>query len=147
MSEPIKTFLSSFMQHHDDWKLLLIKNWQNILGDMSSHVTCEKIENQTITLGVYDSCWMQELYLLTPTLLTALNAHFDQPRIASIRFKNVSKQRKQITPKKSFNSQMTHTRPLSASEQAALAKITDQELLIALKKFLMRCHHTAQIRP
>ena len=139
MARPIKDLLSTFMQPSENWQVHLMQNWQAIFGGISRHVTCEKIEQGVITLGVYDSCWMQELYSLTPTLLTAINAALNAPHINQIRFKKVVR-----TPKKSAATMVKaplilQDKILSTAEKMALAQVRNEELRAALKKFLLRC--------
>lgn len=140
MSEPIKTFLSSFLAYPQDWKTLLIKNWATVFGEMSNHVTCEKIDDHTITLGVYDSCWLQELYLLTPSLLKAINTHIGAPHITQIRFKKVSRKTASVESKHPVYTKPIPVKILTTAERMALERVIDPELQVALKNFLLRCH-------
>ncbi len=145
MSRPIKDLLSTFMQPSDNWQVHLMQNWHTIFGTMSNHVTCEKIERDTIVLGVYDSCWMQELYLLTPTLLHAINTHCGAYKITHIRFKKVTRKSKKIPIPPTQTVVTMPTKVLSSAERATLARVTDSELQAALKNFLIRCHQTRQL--
>lgn len=139
MSRPIKELLHTFMQPSDNWQIRLVQHWHTIFGDLSRHITCQKIEHATITLGVYDSCWMQELYALTPTLLTAINAALDAPHITQIRFKKVMRPIKKTAPTLHKTPCMVPDKPLSTAEKQALAQVRNEELRAALKKFLLRC--------
>jgi Dna[CI] antecedent, DciA len=139
MSRPIKELLHTFTQSSDNWQIRLVQNWHTIFGDLSRHITCQKIEHNTITLGVYDSCWMQELYALTPTLLTAINAALDTPHITQIRFKKVTRPVKKSVPDSHKTPFVLHDRILSFTEKQVLAQVRDAELRAALKKFLLRC--------
>lgn len=139
MSRPIKDLLSTFMQPSDNWQVHLMQNWQTIFGDISRHITCEKIEKDVITLGVYDSCWMQELHSLTPTLLTAINAALNAPHITQIRFKRVVRSIKKPADKIFKAPIILQDKILSTAERMALAKVDNEELRAALKKFLLRC--------
>ena len=87
MTRPLKDFIHTFIQKHNDWKIKLAQEWESTLGQLSAHVTLEKIDNDTAILGVYDSCWMQELYLLSPLLLKTINTTLDQPYIKQQRRK------------------------------------------------------------
>jgi hypothetical protein len=139
MSRPIKELLSTFMQPSDNWQVHLMQNWQATFGDISRHITCEKIEQHVITLGVYDSCWMQELHALAPTLLTAINAALDAPHIKQIRFKKVVRSPKKTAAKIVKAPLMLQDKVLSSAERMALAQVGNEELRAALKKFLLRC--------
>src|SRR5579863_58596 len=89
MSRPIKELLHTFMQPSEHWQIQLVQQWHAIFGDLSRHITCQKIEHTIITLGVYDSCWMQELYALTPTFLPPIKAPLNPRKINQIRLKKV----------------------------------------------------------
>src|SRR5690349_13440966 len=91
MTIQIKNILEDILGqgNNNSWQLHLIKNWSSIIGKLSTKVKLEKISNDTIVLGVYDSCWMQELYLLSDELLKKINSKLDEPKIKQIRFKQI----------------------------------------------------------
>ncbi len=140
----IKKLLKPYIQSHDEWKFKLLQNWKQVVGTLAHNVSLEKVTNDTVILGVHDSCWMQELYLLSPMLLQTINQNLDQPRIKHIRFKQVGRREKQqknpgapqpYTPKKI---------PLNAKEEKALTRITDEKLRSALESFLIRCQQESK---
>jgi len=127
------------MPAQDDWKASLLANWNAILGNLNGKVRLEKIEEDTLTLGVYDACWMQELYLLTPLLINTINKSLDQPRIKNLRFKRSGTAKKNVavrTPEKKALRAVT----LSEKERDALKNIKDSQLSSALEQFLIRCY-------
>ena len=75
------------MSPQNSWKHELLQNWHTIFGNLGTKITLEKIYDTTIVLGVYDSCWMHELYLLSPLLVDKINENLDQHRIKQVRFK------------------------------------------------------------
>lgn len=140
MAHRIKNILRSVLKTGNSWKIDLLHNWPEIIGDLGSKVQLEKINGTTLVLSVADACWLQELYLLSPILLKAINEKLDHPRIKHLRFK-------QAGTKKVTRTQQAHTRKkqlknvtLSQRERAALAKINDPQLSSALKRFLVRCY-------
>lgn len=140
MAHTIKTLLNSVLHIQDDWKIDLLRRWPEIIGDLGSKVILEKIEDSTLVVSVENSCWLQELYLLSPVLIKAINEKLDQPRIKRLRFKQqgIKKKGKQSTtikPKRTLKEVI-----LSQREHSALEKITDPELNRALKSFLVRCY-------
>lgn len=139
MALPIKDFLNSFLKTETTWKLQLIKDWPKIIGKLGNKVKLEKVQETTLVLSVIDSCWLQELYLLSPILLHTINEKLDQPRIKRLRFKQSEikvKNEKRETKKEIYKvKQYT----LSLTEQKALKRIDDQQLSSALKNFLYRC--------
>ena len=142
MTSHIKTLLQPFLQSNEQpWKIKLLRKWSQIMGPLANKVTIEKIYQESITLGVYDSCWMQELYLLSPTLLQTINQNLDQPRMKQVRFKLIGhkqdKKKKSTIPK---HKDENPTISLTIREQKALERITDPHLRSALESFLIRCY-------
>lgn len=140
MARILKNILRSVLKTGSSWKTDLLHNWPDIIGDLGSKVRLEKIQETTLILSVADACWLQELYLLSPILLKAINEKLDQPRIKRLRFK-------QAGTKKITRTQQAHTHKkqlknvtLSQKEHAVLAKISDPQLSSALKSFLVRCY-------
>ncbi len=140
MTKHIKTLLAPFIQSKQlDWKIKLLEEWPRIMGSLATNVSIAKIYEDTVVLGVYDSCWLQELYLLSPTILQTINENLDQPRIKTVRFKQVGspKQCKKVSQKR-----VEKTAPISLNqrEKTALSLIKNESLRSALQSFLIRCH-------
>lgn len=70
-----QTLTSLFQKSNDNqfWKINLLQNWPKIVGNIANKVMIYKIHKDTITLGVFELCWMQELYTLSPMLLKKIN--------------------------------------------------------------------------
>ena len=144
MTLHIKSLLGSYMQSKSGWRLKLLTDWPHIMGTLTEHVTIEKIYPEMLVLGVTDSCWLQELHLLSETIRQKINETLDQQRIKQIRFKHVMK--KQSENKKSTMKYFKKKVPkiLNFSEKKALALITDPHLKSALESFLNRCHQESK---
>ncbi|MGE0206962.1 MAG: DUF721 domain-containing protein [Candidatus Babeliales bacterium] len=141
MPHLIKEFLTSYIAEQKNWKALLLQQWPTIIGTLRERVTLEKIEDDMLVLGVYDSSWMQELYLLTPVILQTINANLDQPRIKRLRFKQVGRKKNKETGKEFSQKVNPETKILlTQQENDALANIKDEHLRDVLKKFLIRCY-------
>ena len=140
MAPLIKDLIHTILPSDRDWKLKLLQEWSSIMGNLSSHVRLEKIQEDCLILGVYDSSWMQELYLLTPFLLQTINEKLDQPRIKQLRFKYVSSFKKEKKAFSSFSAKAHATITLTKQEENALDAIGDPELKKALRSFLVRCY-------
>ncbi len=140
MPTSIKALLSGFVQSNQQWKTDLLNQWETIMGNLAQHVTIKKILNDTIILGVYDSSWMQELYMLSAMLLKKINAHLDEPRIAKIKFIIAEKPRTkhQVGIKVDASYPKSHIK-LSTKEEKSLDVVEDPELQAVLKTFLTRC--------
>lgn len=138
MIKNIKDLLPALLKT-DNWKLTLLSQWHTIFGPLSSKVHLEKIHEDTLVLGVQDSCWLQELYLLSPLLLKTINETLDQPRIKQLRFKTIGivKQKPIVSPKKvTIKKEVV----LTQEERIVLKNIKDPQLEHALKNFLIRCY-------
>lgn len=136
----IGNILNSLLAHHDNWKNQVIKEWPTIIGDLHKHVCLEKfLPDNTLVIGVYDSSWMQELYLLTPMLVKRINQHLGATKITGIRLKYCPEKITTLnTPEvKVIKKKQVE---LSTREKQALAKIEDPELQQALHNFLVRCY-------
>lgn len=138
MAQSVKSVVQHIFSNQDNWKIRLLKNWPEILGHLNTKVHLEKIEDDCLVLGVSDSCWMQELYLLSPLLVATINKKLDVPRIKSLRFKKVGI-RKQITKRARRRTSSFIEKPLTPKEQQALEQIKDPELSARIKSFLHRC--------
>ena len=136
----LKELLHAIIHPEKNWKTDLLYRWRDIIGSLNSKVRIEKIYDDTLILGVFHSCWMQELYLLSPLLIKTINEKLDQPYIKQIRFKHVGlkelqKNKAQYSPtKKKKDVQLTK------EDECTLAKIADPALRSALKAFRIRCY-------
>jgi len=142
MAKKLKNLLSNFFGTQEAWKIDLLRNWNAIMGPLSSKACIEKITTDTVILAVNNSCWMQELYLLSDVLIKTINQNLDKPRIKHIRFKRAGSNGKKEQKKSS--STCTNRTPkeitLTAKQKGALTYIKDPQLRKALEQFLKRCH-------
>lgn len=137
---PVKRILDSLLSQHNNWQIQLLNTWPTIVGSIRTKVQLLKIQEDTLVIGVFDSCWLQELYLLSPLLIKTINEKLDQPRIKKLRFKTVGiadKKEKKEAPAKKVVSKIVQ---LSARELETLKEIKDEQLRQALKDYLIRCH-------
>ncbi|PKN03351.1 hypothetical protein CVU75_02690 [Candidatus Dependentiae bacterium HGW-Dependentiae-1] len=141
MAKKLSDLVAALVHHTHDWKITLLRSWPDIVGPLCSKVSVEKITEDTMLLVVQDSCWLQELYLLSPVLLKTINKTLDAPRIKNLRFRvassAVKKEKKRNVEIKKQPLKKVYLNP---TEEAALKKIGDQELTHALRQFLVRCY-------
>jgi len=138
---PVKNILNSFFRQ-ESWKLKLLSDWELIVGNLANKMRLEKIESTSLVIGVYEACWLQELYLLSSVLVNTINKHLDQPRIRTIRFMHATQAtsvKKKPIEKKVLIERTPIT--LSLKEEEALSKIKDENLKKVLHTFLSRCHY------
>ena len=139
MVKPIKNILDTLFNAQTNWQVQLLQQWETIVGTLKTPVHLLKIFDDTVVIGVQDSCWMQELYLLSPWLIQSINNALDKPRIKHIRFRALGttqkKEKKETqvcpTPKKIIL--LTH------KENAVLTSVKDDQLRASLKEYLIRC--------
>ena len=141
MSYHIKEFLDNLLSRQDNWQLQLLQSWPSIVGLIKTKVELLKIHDDTLVIGVLDSCWLQELYLLSPLLLQKINEHLETPRIKKLRFKAIGTQeRKTRNNSDLYNKQVKNKITLTPQEQAILLTIQDEQLRTVMKNYLIRCH-------
>lgn len=139
MTKSIQELLNAYVQQCESWQLKIVQQWSSIIGDLYERVTVEKVTHDTLILGVYDSSWMHELYMLSPVLLQTINKKLDKPYIKHLRFKKVSARKKNIqqVEEKDAKEQIPK---LSGYEMLVLKKVEDPELRDALHAFRIRCY-------
>lgn len=125
-----------------DWQLKIISDWPLIVGNICQQARVERVYGDTILLGVYETCWMQQLHLLSHMIIKKINKHLQGDYIKQIRLKYVQKQ--QFRPLKYPETVQFKAYPLSQIETRALKKIKDPELRTAMQNFLTRCHRENQ---
>lgn len=139
MAADLKELLQTLINPEKNWKTDLLYRWKEIIGGLHTKVRIEKVHDDTLILGVFHPCWMQELYLLSPLLIKTINEKLDQPHIKEIRFKQVSLKKDSVknlpvkTPQKKEVA-------LSKEDERTLARIADPTLRAALKAFRIRCY-------
>jgi len=141
MSQLVKDLVQNIIKeinNNDSWKLNLLTNWNSIIGNLHTKLKLEKIHEDTLIVSVNDSCWMQELYLMSNIIINNINKALGQHRINKLRFKLTQEkikkiyipQKKELEEKINFNSK----------EMIALTKIEDPHLSQVLEKYLIRCY-------
>jgi len=140
MAKEIKSCLHTILRKDDNWKFQLLHQWPTLFGNLQTTIQLIKIQDDTLVLGIADSCWMQELYMLSNILIKTINKTLDQPRIKKLHFKTIRPCKK--IEYKSYHPIKKEFKVinLSATEQYALKKIDDHELSSALNEFLIRCY-------
>lgn len=120
------------------WQLKIISDWPLIVGNICKQARVEKIYEETVILGVYDTCWLQQLHLLSNMIIRKINLYLGDDYIKQIRLKYVQKHH---FPKiKPLPAVQLYPHKLSIKEEKALNKILDPELKSSIQQFLNRCH-------
>ena len=141
MTQDMKNILHSVLQKQNNWKIRLLQNWPFIMGKLQNKVRLEKINDDSLVLGVYDSCWLQELYLLSPILLKKINEKLENKQFKKLHFRQVGIKKNKVTKKEKIKEETKNNKiALTKKEKETLKKIKDPDLSSALKSFLLRCH-------
>lgn len=142
MANHIKIFFTSIIPHFEPWKTNLIENWNTIVGDLHEHVKLINIQNNMLILGVYDSAWLQEIYILSPILIKTINNYLGNEYITNVRFKNIGYNSQKVLHIKKTHEVKIQNQPrpqLTTQERTILLHIQDKGLRDALERYLMRC--------
>lgn len=137
MAVPLKSLLSRIIEK-DDWRLDLARRWDAVVGSLQTKIRLEKTFDDTAVIGVYESHWLQELYLLKNELCDSINDVIGQQKIKHIRFQLVE-ERERPKPKLFPEKRTIQKAQLSPYQQKALTKISDSELRQAMHEFWSRC--------
>jgi hypothetical protein len=137
----VKAVIDTLLDQEYTWKQQLYKEWHQIVGDLSCRMRIEKVYDDTLYVGVYDSAWMQELYMLSSYIIKLINKHLGYKHVSYMRFKLVSSHIK--NHKMRFFKEQKRYRPPSISltdkQLQALSVIKDEELKKSLHTFLACC--------
>jgi len=139
MAQSLKDLIPQVLEKQDDWRMLLTRQWNSLVGSLKTRIRLEKIYDDTLVIGVYESHWMQELYLLSSVLQDKVNECIGEPRIAHLRFVLVEDKKRE--PRKPPKKRLTRPKKvtLSPSQSHALSSIKDDQLKQALTDFWGRC--------
>jgi hypothetical protein len=139
MPRLIKELIEHFLTHNtSDWQLRLMRQWPDMVGNLHTKMSLEKIEGSVLKIGVYDSHWIPELFMLTPTMVRAINHKLGGTYIASMRFS--LKEKKQKSAQRPVTPSIVYRKVvLTTQQQQMLTTIKDDDLRSALKEYLIRC--------
>lgn len=145
MATSLKDLLQELVPHQTSWKVELQQNWQHIVGHLATHVQLLKVYENALLLGVKDSSWLQEMYLMTPLLLETINKSLDKPYINKLHFKNVgdgeqTQQSRAPQPKEKPKEKRLFKKHLTKFQQETLERVEDPELRESLKELLLTCY-------
>ena len=135
LREYIHTLL---LVNNEDWKSKLIREWAQIVGNLHTKMCLEKIEGAVLKIGVYDSHWIHELFMLAPMIVRTINTALGGSYVVSVRFG--VKEKKRVVALYDVEQQVVQQPiELTLQQQQMLSNITDNELRLSLEQFLKRC--------
>ena len=139
----IKQIMPNVLDINQNWRLILLKNWSIIVGNLNQHIRLEKIQDDTLVIGVYEPQWLQELHLMSNVLIKSINKNLANNYIKKIKFKLVEKKIaiKQVNTNNSENNfNISLKYQLNSKQEIALEKIGDLQLKNYLLDFLSICN-------
>jgi len=142
MAEHVKHYLTSYLsQNADTWAVSLLRDWEIILGKLAIRMRLEKIQGQTLIIGVYDVHWMHELFLLSRCIIKTINDYLGTAHVEQLKF--VMARKKQTKNKKTKTiTDISHNykKTITVQQKSYLENnIHDHELRTLLKKLLQEC--------
>lgn len=151
MPKQIGSYLTTIIPQEHQWKIRLFSHWNNIIGKLKTKVRIEKINNNSLTLGVCHPTWAHELFLLSPTIKQKINTILKENKIKTIQFKAVDFSERTYHSNKtnryaSISNYETQECCLSITESTNLEQIKNFELRSAITKFHIRCKKVQQIK-
>lgn len=139
MNKPLKNLLESIISPESDWKISLLSRWQEVVGGLKTKVRLEKISDDTLVIGVYDSAWMQEIFMLSNVILQKVQKVVGKDKIKKIRFKLVDEKKLFQYINKSNPNNLDKIFKIEPKFKRALENIKDTQLQTALEKYLVQC--------
>jgi hypothetical protein len=140
MACTLKSLLDAVLKSEEDWRLRLVRQWPAIVGDLHSKMRLERVANDTVIIGVYDSHWMQELFMLSRVIIRTINGKLGAEHVAKLRF--ILAPTKEAQKKKMPESEVKNTglrASMNVHQRKALKTIKDDQLQDALQNFFYRC--------
>ena len=140
MAQHIKNLLGSLLDFKGiHWHMSLIQQWPILIGALHNRVHIQRIQQDVLILGVYETHWIQELFLLSHEIIESVNTFLKEPKIRQVRFVVIEKRQtlQKITGKS--RAQEKHASSLTNKQKDALLQIQDDQLKVALTDFWQRC--------
>lgn len=122
-----------------DWRINLLQNWDNIVGGLSSKMKLEKIQTDTLIVGVYETCWMQELYMISKTIVRSINKKLNNDHVKDIKFKLATENKGNSLPVNSPKKRLSKKLELTHIQKRELISIEDKQLQSALISYFNSC--------
>lgn len=140
MAIAVKDIIPKFLNQKLDWQESLMQRWPSIVGSLQTRIRLEKIYDATVVIGVYESHWMQELFLLSSVIVDSINTFLGEQKIQAVRFVLVEERPRPTrwSYKAKRSSGSARKISLNDAQTKALAGVSDAGLREALMEFLGR---------
>ncbi len=142
MTLAVKSILDCLFARQQSWEVDLARQWKTIVGNLCTRICLEKVDRDTIVVGVYDPHWMHELYLLSPMLISSINKNLKGNYVHHVHFRlavSPKLAKKSANVVKIVKTAFPVKRTLTECHQQALAAIKDPELQRELIRLFDYC--------
>ncbi|HBL98518.1 TPA: hypothetical protein DDZ86_02650 [Candidatus Dependentiae bacterium] len=132
---------SAFPVATENWPARLAREWTTAVGDLGERMRLERVMGTTLIIGVFDSHWIQELFMLTPLIIQTINQHLGKPFVTRIRFVVADKKKTphHLCHKGTPTGEPRVKKVMSGRHELVLRSIKDVQLQEALEKFFYNC--------
>lgn len=117
------------------WQTRLAREWPSAVGQLATRMRLEQIKGELLIIGVYDSHWIAELFMLAPGIISEINNFLGETRVHQLRFVLTTNSNKTHTKKCPDGPTIRKRATMSARHEQILATIKDRQLHDALEKF------------
>jgi len=140
MAIQLKELIADLLNVQGDWHVSILENWDKIVGYLSKYTYVCSIKNDTIFLGVFESVWMQELFLMSDNLIDSINDFLGSKKIKHVRLKLMPKRAARKIKEKAapLFCKSPIVLQLTDTQELALKTVKDEELRKSLVTFLER---------
>lgn len=127
--------MNAVLPRAHDWQTRLAREWPNAVGALSERMRLEQVKGTLLVIGVYDSHWISELFLLTPRIIEEINKFLGSNQVTQLRFVIAKRTSSHKKTKISENSEQKPRARMSPRQEKVLSSIKDRQLHDALEKF------------
>lgn len=143
MVKKIDLILEDFFNKEDS-RFILYKNWHEVVGDLATKVSIEKVVQDTLFISVSELHWMHELYALSEIIIERANdlikkysKNDRETLFKDLKLKYKQKKDSRINPGKKIPIKVSRDFVINKKQEEALKNIQDSELRLCLKKYLI----------
>lgn len=135
----LKELVNYVFPVQSDWRLLLVRLWPELVGDLHERMRLERIKGDVVIVGVFDACWIHELFMLSPTLITLINERLGGMYVRKLHF--ILTDRRVLLSRQKKIEIAGHKKTgisMGSRHQQVLRTIKDEQLQKILETFFYR---------
>jgi len=140
VAQHVGIHISKAVPQQHQWKISLLKEWPNILGNLKNKVSLHSVGDTHLVLTVSHPSLAQELYMLQDMLKHKINTFLQDERITSLQFRTYTSPTNKYEQKNKQKSTLPEKKVvLNFREQQTLHSVKNKELRDALCAFYITC--------